>query len=92
MRYLPLFFIAGLCASAQDFLNGQASRIVIGQPTFTEQKPQPASQYVLGGVGGLIAVSSAGEAACSFTTPAMYRGTANRDGRRVAIYSDELER
>jgi beta-aspartyl-peptidase (threonine type) len=43
-------------------------------------------------VGGLIAVSHTGEAACSFTTPAMYRGTAGPDGSQVAIYADELER
>ena len=46
----------------------------------------------LGGVGGLIAVSSSGEAASSFTTPAMYRGIAEAGGSRVAIYADELER
>ena len=46
----------------------------------------------LGGVGGLIAVSHTGEAACSFTTPAMYRGMADAGGSRVAIYADELER
>jgi len=46
----------------------------------------------LGGVGGLIAVSRAGEAASSFTTPAMYRGMANAGGSRAAIYADELER
>jgi beta-aspartyl-peptidase (threonine type) len=43
----------------------------------------------LGGKGGLIAVSSNGEAAWGFTTPAMYRGMADATGRTVAIYSDE---
>lgn len=46
----------------------------------------------LGGKGGLIAVSPAGEAAWGFTTPAMYRGMADADGRSVAIYGDELSR
>jgi len=46
----------------------------------------------LGGTGGLIAVSSTGEAACGFTTRAMYRGTADPDSRKVAIYADEEER
>jgi L-asparaginase / beta-aspartyl-peptidase len=46
----------------------------------------------LGGKGGLIAVSSDGEAAWGFTTPAMYRGMADATGRTVAIYSDEAER
>ena len=46
----------------------------------------------LGGTGGLIAVAPTGEAAWGFTTPAMYRGMADPDGRRVAIYADEEER
>jgi beta-aspartyl-peptidase (threonine type) len=45
----------------------------------------------LGGSGGLIAVSPAGEAAWAFTTPGMYRGMADAEGRRVALYSDEEE-
>lgn len=82
MRYLPLFILAGLCAPAQDFLNGQAARIVIGQPTFTEQKPQPASQYVLGGVGGL-----------AYANNTLYVADANRAGaspnnNRVLAYQD----
>ncbi|HUP66725.1 MAG TPA: isoaspartyl peptidase/L-asparaginase [Sphingomicrobium sp.] len=43
----------------------------------------------LGGKGGLIAVCPAGEAAWGFTTPAMYRGMADANGRTVAIYSDD---
>jgi beta-aspartyl-peptidase (threonine type) len=43
----------------------------------------------LGGRGGLIAVSSDGEAAWGFTTPAMYRGMADATGRTVAIYGEE---
>jgi beta-aspartyl-peptidase (threonine type) len=46
----------------------------------------------LGGTGGLIAVGPTGEAAWGFTTPAMYRGKANANGRQVAIYADEDER
>ena len=46
----------------------------------------------LGGKGGLIAVAPNGDAAWGFTTPAMYRGTADASGRTVAIYSEELER
>ena len=46
----------------------------------------------LGGTGGLIAVSSRGEAACSFTTTAMYRGMADPASRSVAIYAGEQER
>ena len=46
----------------------------------------------LGGKGGLIAVSSSGDAAWSFTTPAMYRGRADESGRTVAIYANEDSR
>ena len=46
----------------------------------------------LGGKGGLIAVAPDGEAAWSFTTPAMYRGMADASGRTVRVYSDEEER
>ena len=43
----------------------------------------------LGGTGGLIAVAPGGEFAWGFTTPAMYRGMADANGRRVAVYADE---
>ena len=46
----------------------------------------------LGGTGGLIAVGPAGEVAWGFTTPAMYRGIANAESRKVAIYADEDDR
>ena len=84
--------------SGEYFIRTAAAHEVTARVRIGGQGLQQALDEVLaeikalGGVGGLIAVSSAGEAACSFTTPAMYRGTANRDGRRVAIYSDELER
>ena len=43
----------------------------------------------LGGKGGMIAVSQSGETAWGFTTRAMYRGVADAERRRVAIYADE---
>ena len=46
----------------------------------------------LGGEGGFIAVSPAGEMAWGFTTPGMYRGRADAAGREVALYSDSEER
>jgi len=46
----------------------------------------------LGGGGGLIAVSAAGEAAWGFTTPGMYRAMADALGSRVALYSEDEER
>jgi beta-aspartyl-peptidase (threonine type) len=51
-----------------------------------------ADVTALGGRGGLIAVAPNGEAACGFTTPAMYRGLADSSGRSVRIYSDDEER
>lgn len=46
----------------------------------------------LGGTGGMIAVAPSGEAAWGFTTRAMYRGIADGETRKVAIYADEGER
>ena len=46
----------------------------------------------MGGRGGLIAVTPSGEAACGFTTNAMYRGVADANGSKVAVYSDSEER
>jgi len=46
----------------------------------------------LGGTGGLIAVAPSGECAWGFTTRAMYRGVADAETRKVAIYTDEEER
>lgn len=51
-----------------------------------------AEIQILGGNGGLIAVSPSGEAAWGFTTAGMYRGQAGPEGRRVAIYDEESER
>jgi beta-aspartyl-peptidase (threonine type) len=51
-----------------------------------------ADVAALGGKGGLIAVAPDGEAAWGFTTRAMYRGMADAETRKVAIYSDEDER
>ena len=46
----------------------------------------------LGGLGGMIAVAPTGEAAWGFTTRAMYRGIADAETRKVAIYAEEDER
>ncbi|HEX8622330.1 MAG TPA: isoaspartyl peptidase/L-asparaginase [Allosphingosinicella sp.] len=43
----------------------------------------------LGGSGGVILVTPAGDAAWAFNTPGMYRGIASAEGRTVAIYADE---
>jgi beta-aspartyl-peptidase (threonine type) len=43
----------------------------------------------LGGSGGVILVTPAGETVFAFNTPGMYRGSASPEGRQVAIYGDE---
>lgn len=43
----------------------------------------------LGGRGGVIVVTPAGEAAFAFNTPGMYRGIASAEGAVVAIYDHE---
>jgi beta-aspartyl-peptidase (threonine type) len=58
--------------------------------------PQAAADAVmaevaaLGGSGGVIVVTPAGEGVTSFNTPGMYRGLASPAGRSVAIYGDEV--
>jgi beta-aspartyl-peptidase (threonine type) len=70
-----------------------AERIRIGGETLQSALDKVLSDIgELGGTGGLIAVSSSGEAACGFTTNAMYRGIADAGSRTVAIYADEEER
>jgi beta-aspartyl-peptidase (threonine type) len=63
-----------------------------GQPLQEALDAVLADVASLGGKGGLIAVAPDGEAAWSFTTPAMYRGMADSGGRTVYVYSDEEER
>ncbi|MFL6734736.1 MAG: isoaspartyl peptidase/L-asparaginase family protein [Sphingomicrobium sp.] len=46
----------------------------------------------LGGDGGVIVVTPKGEQVFSFNTPGMYRGMADANGRKVALYSEEEER
>ncbi len=70
-----------------------AARVRIGrEPLQAALDGVLADIGALGGKGGLIAVGPRGEAAWGFTTPAMFRGVAAPDGRRVAIYSEDEER
>lgn len=49
-----------------------------------------ADVRALGGTGGVIVVTPAGETAMAFNTPGMYRGHASSDGEPyVAVYGDE---
>ena len=46
----------------------------------------------LGGDGGVIVVSPAGDMVYSFNTPGMYRGRSDAGGRSVALYTESDER
>jgi len=48
-----------------------------------------AEVAAMGGTGGVIVVTPAGEGIARFNTPGMYRGAASPAGRSVAIYGDE---
>lgn len=70
-----------------------AERVRIGGESLQDALDSTLADIVgLGGTGGLIAVSAIGEAAWGFTTPGMYRGSANAKERKVALYSKEDER
>ena len=70
-----------------------AVRMRLGGPSLQEALNAVLDDIeALGGRGGLIAVSPAGDAAWGFTTPAMYRGVAGPGERRVAIYSEDKDR
>jgi len=67
-----------------------AARIRLGGETLKQAVDAVlADVAALGGKGGLIAVGPDGDAVWAFTTPAMYRGLADADGRKVAIYADD---
>jgi beta-aspartyl-peptidase (threonine type) len=69
-----------------------AARVRIGgEPLQQALDALLADIQSLGGTGGLIAVAPSGESAWGFTTPAMYRGVADPEGRRVAVYPDADE-
>ena len=56
MKLWAAFLLTAVTVSAADFSTGQAARLVIGQPTFTRQDPNP-SDVILGGVSGLAYVN-----------------------------------
>ncbi|HEV8144736.1 MAG TPA: hypothetical protein VGP79_00065 [Bryobacteraceae bacterium] len=51
-KYCALISLCAGAALAGDFVTGQAARLVIGQPLFTQQQPG-ASEVLLGAVGGV---------------------------------------
>jgi hypothetical protein len=84
MKYCAVFalsLVSTLSLPAQDFLTGQAARVVVGQPTFTSQDPG-ASNRLLGGSGGV-----------AFANGMLFVADANRVSatpvnNRVLIYRD----
>jgi beta-aspartyl-peptidase (threonine type) len=62
---------------------------MIGESARTAADKVIADVGSLGGSGGVIVVTPAGDAAFAFNTPGMYRGLASAEGRQVAIYADE---
>jgi L-asparaginase / beta-aspartyl-peptidase len=70
-----------------------AERVKIGGQSLQQALDDAlADVQSLGGTGGMIAVAPTGEMAWAFTTPGMYRGKADSNGRVVALYSDSEER
>ncbi len=70
-----------------------AERVKIGGSSLQQALDDTlADIQSLGGKGGLIAAAPTGEIAWGFTTPGMYRGRADRSGRKVALYSEAEER
>ncbi len=70
-----------------------AERVKIGGESLQQALDDSlADVQSLGGTGGMIAVAPTGEMAWGFTTPGMYRGRADSNGRTVALYSDAEER
>jgi beta-aspartyl-peptidase (threonine type) len=70
-----------------------AERVKIGGESLQQALDDTlADVQSLGGTGGLIAVAPTGEMAWGFSTPGMYRGKADSNGRTVALYSDSEER
>ena len=70
-----------------------AERVKIGGESLQQALDDSlADIQSLGGTGGMIAVAPTGEMAWGFTTPGMYRGKADSNGRMVALYAESEER
>jgi beta-aspartyl-peptidase (threonine type) len=63
---------------------------MLGEDVTTAAEAVVAEVSALGGTGGVIVAGAEGDAIWRFTTPGMYRGRADANGRReVAIFHDE---
>src|SRR5690348_7819980 len=52
MKCITVFLLGATATFAQDFVTGQAARLVIGQPTFTSQDSN-SSDTILGAASGI---------------------------------------
>jgi beta-aspartyl-peptidase (threonine type) len=83
--------------SGEQFLRVGAAHEICARIRLLGEAPQAAADAVmgevgaLGGAGGVIVVTLAGEAIFSFTTPGMYRGEASPAGHTTALYRDEVQ-
>ncbi len=81
--------------AGEYFIREGVAHEICARLRFTDDSAQQAADTVmaemraLGGTGGVILVTPAGDAVYSFSTPGMYRGEASPAGRTVAIYGDE---
>ena len=80
------------------FIRVGVAHAICARMQLGKQSAQAAADAVmaevkqLGGDGGVIVVSPAGEMVYSFNTPGMYRGKADSKGRGVALYTESDER
>jgi beta-aspartyl-peptidase (threonine type) len=83
--------------AGEYFIREAVAHEIGARMRFLGEAPRQAADTVmaevraLGGSGGVIVVTPAGEGVYSFNTAGMYRGEASPAGRSVAIYGDEAE-
>ena len=81
--------------SGEYFIREAAAHEICARIRFVGDSAQAAADRVmeevddLGGTGGVIVVTPKGEAIWSFVSPGMYRGMADAEGKKVAIFMDE---
>ena len=81
--------------SGEYFIRESVAHEIAARVRYLGESAQAAADAVLeevdelGGHGGVIVISASGEAIWSFNSEGMYRGMADANGRRVAIYGDE---
>jgi beta-aspartyl-peptidase (threonine type) len=81
--------------SGEYFIRAAVAHEIAARMRYLGETAQAAADAViadvgaLGGNGGVIVVTPAGNPVFAFSSEGMYRGTATPDGRTVAIYGDE---